>query len=124
MRPRILTPVALVAITLALAGCGSAGAPVRERGTSFTVTLDEYLIRPQELRVPKGRRLTMTVVNRGRLGHSLRIRGATKNILAFDFVRPGESKTRTFRPAAGTYTMYCTLANHEELGLYGKLTVG
>ena len=124
MRPRTLTPVALVAMALALAGCGSAGAPVRERATTFTVTIDDYLIRPQELRVPKGRRLTMTVVNRGRVGHSIRIRGATKNILAFDFVRPGESKTRTFSPATGTYTMYCVLANHEELGLYGKLTVG
>ncbi|RKQ91943.1 Cupredoxin-like domain-containing protein [Solirubrobacter pauli] len=124
MRLRTLTPVALVAITLPLAGCGGAGEPVRERGTTFSVTVDDYLIRPQELRVPKGRRLTMTVVNRGRLGHSIRIRGATKNILTFDFLRPGESKTREFKPSPGTYTMYCVLANHEELGLYGKLTVG
>ena len=123
MRLRTLTPVALVAITLPLAGCGSAGEPVRERGTTFTVTLDDYLIRPQELRVPKGRRLTIKVVNRGRLGHTLRIRGATKNILGFTTIKPGETKAREFRPAPGTYTMYCALANHEELGLYGKLTV-
>lgn len=124
MRPRTLTPIALAAIALALAGCGSAGAPVRERATTFTVTLDDYLIRPQELRVPKGRPLTIRVVNRGRLGHTLRIRGATKNILAFTTIRPGEAKQREFNPAPGTYTMYCALANHEELGLYGKLTVG
>jgi plastocyanin len=124
MRLRTPTPVALVAIALTVSGCGSAGAPVRERGTSFTVTLDDFLIRPQELRVPKGKRLTLTVVNRGRLAHTLRIRGATKNVLAFTAIRPGESKTRAFSPAAGTYTMYCVLANHEELGLYGKLTVG
>jgi plastocyanin len=124
MRLRTLTPVALVAITLPLAGCGSAGEPVRERGTTFTVTLDDYLIRPQELRVPKGRRLTIEVTNQGRVGHTLRIRGATKNILAFTMIKPGETKAREFSPAPGTYTMYCVLANHEELGLYGKLTVG
>ena len=124
MRSRTLTSLALVASTLALGGCGSAGEPVRERGTSFTVTLDDYLIRPQEVRVPRGERLTITVRNQGRLGHTLRIRGATKNILAFTTIRPGESKTRQFSPAPGTYTMYCALANHEELGLHGKLTVG
>ena len=124
MRLRTLTPVALVAIALPLAGCGGAGEPVRERGTTFTVTLDDYYLRPQELRVPKGKRLTITVTNRGRLGHTLRIRGATRNILAFTALRPGESRTREFSPQKGRYTMYCVLANHEELGLYGKLTVG
>jgi plastocyanin len=124
MRVWIFTPVAVAAIVLALSGCGSAGAPVRERGTTFTVTLDDYLIRPQELRVPAGRRLTIRVTNRGRLGHTLRIRGATKNILAFTTIKPGETKERQFSPGSGSYTMYCALANHEELGLYGKLTVG
>ena len=124
MRQRSLTPLALGAITLALGGCGSAGEPVRERAKSFKVDVDEFLIRPQELRVPKGKRLTMTVTNRGRLGHSIRIRGATRNILDFKFLRPGESKTREFSPGTGSYTMYCVLANHEELGLHGKLTVG
>jgi plastocyanin len=113
-----------VAFALALAGCGDAGEPVRERSTSFTVVLDDYYLRPQELRVPKGKRLTITVTNRGRLGHTLRIRGATRNILAFTALRPGESRTREFSPQEGRYTMYCVLANHEELGLYGKLTVG
>jgi plastocyanin len=125
MRPRTLTPLALVAIplTLALGGCGGAGEPVRERGDRFTVTLDDFLVRPQDLRVPRGKRLSITVVNRGRLGHTLRIRGATRNILAFTTLRPGESRTREFSPGPGTYTMYCALANHEELGLHGKLRV-
>lgn len=123
MRQRTLTPLALVAIVLPLTGCGSAGAPVRERTPAFTITLDDYLIRPQELRVPAGRQLTIKVTNRGRLGHTLRIRGVTKNILAFTTIKPGETKERTFNPAPGTYTMYCALANHEELGMYGKLTV-
>ena len=123
---RLRTPTSLlpVVIAVAFAGCGSAGEPVRERGTTFTVTLDDYLIRPQALRVPGGKRLTIRVTNRGRQAHTLRIRGATKNILAFTAVRPGETRARQFSPSKGTYTMYCVLANHEELGLHGKLTVG
>ena len=122
VRTRTLT--LLVASALTLVSCGGSEAPVRERTGEFTVTLDDYLIRPQEVRVPKGQRLTLTVVNRGRLAHALRIRGATKNVLAFTAIRPGESKTRQFSPAPGIYTMYCALANHEELGMYGTLTVG
>ena len=37
--------------------------------------------------------------------------------------RPASAATRT-PPAQGTYTMFCALANHEELGMRGTLTVG
>jgi plastocyanin len=109
---------------LAFAGCGSAGAPVRTSDTRFTITLDDYLLRPQELRVPKGKRLTVTVRNEGRLGHTFRIRSVNHVVLAETTIRPGESRTRSFKLAPGNYTMFCALANHEELGMYGKLTVG
>ena len=107
-------------VLLALAGCGSAGAPVRTSETSFTVTLDDYTIRPQQLRVPKGKVLTITVKNEGRLGHTFRLRTKSgRNVLQMTTIRPGESMTRTNRRplAPGNYTMYCVLANHEELGL-------
>ena len=124
-RTRTSLALALTALAAVItAGCGDAGPPVRARGASFTVRLDDYLIRPQQLRVPRGRQLTVTVVNTGRLGHTLRIRGATRNVLRFTTVRPGERKSRSFSPAPGRYEMYCALANHEELGMYGSLTVG
>ena len=109
---------------LLLAACGGSGAAVREPSRHFDVTLDDYLIRPQNLHVPSGEE-TVTVTNRGRLGHTLRIRTRTgRNVLAFQTVQPGESKTRSFKISRGTYTMYCVLANHEELGMYGTLVVG
>ena len=118
---RLVTFIAL----LALAGCGSAGAPVRTSDTSFTITLDDYTIRPQEIRVPQGKRLTVTVKNNGRLGHTFRLRTKSgRNVLAMTTIRPGESKRRSFEQAAGNFTMYCVLANHEELGMRGRLTVG
>jgi uncharacterized cupredoxin-like copper-binding protein len=45
-------------------------------------------------------------------------------VLAITTIEPGESKTRSFKLKRGTYTMYCVLANHEELGMYGTLVVG
>jgi plastocyanin len=124
MPTRTASSIALILCALLLAACGGSGAAVRERSGSFAVTLDDYLIRPQKLRVPGGRKLTVTVTNRGRLGHTFRIRGATRNVLAFTTLQPGETKTRSFTPRRGTYTMYCVLANHEELGMYGTLVVG
>src|SRR4051794_15305522 len=120
-----LRRVTLLAL-LALAGCGSAGAPVRTSDTSFTITLDDYTIRPQQLRVPKGKLLTLTVKNDGRLGHTFRLRTKSgKNVLVMTTIRPGESHTTRNRDLApGNYTMYCVLANHEELGMRGRLTVG
>jgi uncharacterized cupredoxin-like copper-binding protein len=113
----------LVASALTLTACGGDEATVRAPGPDVTVTLDDYLVRPQRLEVPKGERLNLTVVNRGRLGHTFRIRGRTKNVLAFTTLEPGERRSRAIRLGAGRYTMYCVLANHEELGMYGSLVV-
>jgi len=118
------TLIVLVLCALALAACGGSGAAVREPSGTFNVTLDDYLIRPQSIHVPSGK-LTLTVTNRGRLGHTLPVRTKTdRNVLAFTTIQPGESKTRSFKLSRGTYTMYCVLANHEELGMYGTLVVG
>ena len=122
--PRTRASLVLVILALALGGCGDAGAPVRERGNAFTVRLDDYLIRPQEVRVPTGRRMTVTVVNQGRLGHTFRIRSVNHNVLRITTIKPGERASRSFQLAAGNYTMFCAVANHEELGMSGTLTVG
>jgi plastocyanin len=124
MPRRTRSLLALAATTAALTACGSAGSPVRERGTDITITLDDYTIRPQTLYVPKGKRLTFTVVNHGRLGHTFRIRSVNHNVLIMTTIKPGEQMTKRSKLAQGAYTMYCALANHEELGMRGKLYVG
>ncbi len=96
MPARTLTLIALALSALALTACGDAGPAVRERTGAFTVTLDDYLIRPQNLRVPKGRELTITVTNHGRLGHTFRIRSASgRNVLALH-----DDRARRDSPAA------------------------
>jgi plastocyanin len=124
MPRRTRSLLALFALTTALTACGSAGDPVRVRNTSVTITLDDYTIRPQTLYVPKGKRLTFTVVNHGRLGHTFRIRSRNHNVLAMTTIKPGEQMSKSTKLAQGAYTMYCALANHEELGMRGKLYVG
>jgi plastocyanin len=118
MRVRTLS---LLITLVALAGCGE-GATTRERSHRFTVTLDDYLIRPQNISAPGGE-LTVTAVNRGRLGHTLRIRINDKVVLAFMAIAPGEQRTRTFHLRKGRYTLFCAIGNHEELGMRGTLTV-
>jgi hypothetical protein len=111
---------ALLAVLIA-SGCGGAKT-VRERTGHFDVTLDDYLIRPQKLSVPGGR-LTLTVVNRGRLGHTLRIRVHDTVVLSFVSIAPGARRTRSFRLRPGRYTMFDAIGNYEELGMRGSLIV-
>jgi Cupredoxin-like domain len=119
MRRRTLP---LLALLIALPGCLSEGPTTRERRHAVTVTLDDYFIRPQNLSVPGGR-TTLTVVNRGRLGHTLRIRANDKVVLSFLSIAPGARRTRSFHLRRGRYTMFDPIGNNEELGMHGTLTV-
>ena len=119
MRRRTLP---LLALLIVLPGCLSNGPTTHARAHRLTVSLDEYLIRPQILSAPGGR-LTLTVVNHGRLGHTLRIRGATKIAVSYLSIPPGGSRTRSFHLRRGSYTMFDAIGNYEELGMHGTLVV-
>ena len=54
MPARTRTLIALALSVLTLAACGGEQPTVRERTGNFAVTLDDYLIRPQSIRVPAG----------------------------------------------------------------------
>ncbi len=120
--PLVRTTAALLAASV-LAGCGGAGPTVEVRDQRAEIELDDFLIRPQNVRAQAGE-LTFAVANRGRLGHNLRLRGGpegeqvvTTTLLA------GDRATKTVTLAPGAYTMLCTVANHEQLGMTGRLVV-
>ena len=119
----VAAPVALV---LAVGCGGSGGAAVREPTGRFTVVVGDFFMRPQQLSVPRGR-LTLTVVNHGRIAHSFRVRAGkdpeAKEVLRISSLKPGASFTHSFRLAPGSYRMFDAIANHEELGAYGTLVV-
>ena len=115
--PRRNPTAALVAVALLAAGCG--GHTVREP-RSFTLVLDDFLIKPQNVDVPAGR-LELTVVNQGRTGHNLRIERGHHVVFSLLTLKPGARATRTLRLRAGRYRMLDSVPQHEILGQYGTL---
>jgi uncharacterized cupredoxin-like copper-binding protein len=120
MRLVALAPVLLLAV--ALSACGTAPATVRAPDGKPEVTLDDFLLSPQRVRVPPGE-VTFTAVNRGRTAHTLRVTDGTRDLLKVTTLLPGDRGQASARLPRGTYKLYCAIANHEELGLWGTLVV-
>ena len=118
----LVCTIALLLAAFAFAGCGGTAATARVSDGWVAVTLDEFLISPQDIDVPAGR-VTVTVVNRGRLRHSFRLWGADGEPVAVKSLFPGGTATRTATLAPGEYRMVCTIMNHAELGMTGRLIV-
>jgi plastocyanin len=108
--------------TLLLAGCGAGEPTVHAGGGAIAITLDDFLIAPQDVVVPRGP-VTLRIADRGRLRHSFRLWGADSEPVAVRTIFPGEEKVRTADLAPGEYRMVCTVSNHAELGMSGRLVV-
>ena len=121
--PRHLTAVALAAaVALPAAGCADDSAPARARDGRVKVTLDDFSITPQRIRAKPGR-ITFEVVNRGEVGHTLRVLRGDKELAGVKTLLPGDSGTASGTFAKGRYDLVCILGNHRVLGMYGTLTV-
>ena len=127
-----IIPIVLIAILLVadVAACGDED-PVTVDGRTLRVRLDEYRIVPQNVRVKEGR-LRIVATNVGRLTHNLKIvkqdeddlEEAPIEIDGTRTAQPNESAAVTIEHLpAGEYRMICTIANHDDLGQYGRLIV-
>ena len=121
-RPRILAAALAVAAALPAAGCADDSAPARVRDGRVTVTLDDFSIAPQRIRAKPGR-ISFRAVNRGAIGHTLRVMRSGRDVAAVKTLLPGASGTGSGTFERGDYKLLCILGNHEELGMYGTLTV-
>jgi plastocyanin len=113
------------AVALPTAGCaddGAGGNGVRPRDGRVKVTLDDFSITPQRIRAKPGR-LTFEIVNRGEIGHTLRVMRGDREVAGVKTLLPGASGTASGTFETGKYDLVCILGNHEELGMYGTLTV-
>jgi plastocyanin len=119
--PLVRTIAALLAAAAA-AGCGGPGPTVEATGRRVEIELDDFLIRPQNVRAGEGG-LTFAVTNAGRLGHNFRLRGEGGEPVEITTLLPGESATASATLEPGSYKMVCTVANHEQLGMTGRLVV-
>ena len=123
-RPISARPLAALAAAAALltAGCADDGAGARVRGARVTIALDDFSITPQRLRAKPGR-IAFDVVNRGAIGHTLRVMRGDREVAGVKTLLPGASASASGTFRRGEYDLVCILGNHEELGMYGTLTV-
>ena len=64
------------------------------------------------------------LVNDGEDAHDLRMqRVGGARVYAWPTVLPGRFADREYRLLPGTYVLWCSLANHRELGMTAKLVV-
>lgn len=119
--PHARATAALVALAVVI-GCGGDEPTAVVRNDSVEITLDEYLIAPQNLAAKPGR-VTFRVTNRGRLRHSFRLWGPDSAPVEIESILPGDDTVRVGELAPGEYRMVCTVSNHAELGMTGRLVV-
>jgi uncharacterized cupredoxin-like copper-binding protein len=126
-----LSAACLATAALVLGGCGD-GKLFKTDRPILRLTVDEYRIVPENIEVRPGR-IKIVVRNTGRLTHNLVIqippkKAGDKPTPIIDgrvnSMQPGETAPPikvTLSP--GTYRLVCTIANHDDLGQYGKLVV-
>ncbi len=92
------------------------GAPAA-KGTTVQVQEKEFAITLSTHRVPHGS-VTFVVKNVGKVAHNLTIQGgkATPNI------NSGGTAKLTVTLKKGSYTLYCSVPGHRQLGMVTKLT--
>ena len=121
---------ALAAATaLAVAGCGgdeeeSSGGDSASGEAVATVDVSEtdFALEPQDATVDESGVIEFAVSNDGETDHALEVEADPEAVS--DTVAPGESTTFTADLEPGEYKWYCPIANHEQLGMVGTLTVG
>jgi plastocyanin len=122
--------MAVLGAAAVAAGCGGEPAAVTVPGATLRVTLDEYRIRPQNVRMQAGR-IHLVAVDKGRLTHNLVVESITddpRKVVIYgrtDTAHPGQTVTERdpFVLKPGRYRLACTIANHDNLGQYGTLIV-
>ena len=121
--PRQFTLVGLAAaLALSGAGCADDSPPTRVKDGRATVTLDDFSITPQRLRARPGE-VAFRAVNRGAIGHTLRVMRGDHEVAGVTTLLPGASAKASGTFERGRYDLVCILGNHEDLGMYGTLTV-
>ena len=93
---------------------------------TVNVVAKEYRFDPDRI-VVKGAgadvRLRVALDNRGSLAHNLRVRAGKREIVGLRSFPPGEKRPLSAALERGEYDFVCTVADHEELGMVGKLEV-
>jgi hypothetical protein len=123
MTPARACPAVLLALAAVLpaGGCGG-GDVTRVNGRTVPLRLDEYRILPRRVEAPAGR-LRLVARDDGVLAHRLAVgRGRYAAALG----RPidhGQRSTLVVTLPPGRYRLFCSLSDHDTLGMTAQLEV-
>jgi hypothetical protein len=96
-------------------------APPGTYPTRTNVDLDEWFVRSSYRTLAAGP-IEFNVNNRGEDDHNLAVRGGGREYGKLD-VPPGQSDMLTLDLWLGSYTLYCSLPDHEEAGMSVNINV-
>ena len=124
---RRLLPLAALVFVLA-GGCGDddkePGRTVTaEPGGTVRVVAKEYSFDPETVVVSGSGKLKLELDNEGSLAHNLRVLDGATEIGGTPTFSAGETRSGTVRLEPGEYKLECTVGDHAQLGMTGKLTV-
>ena len=123
---RLAVPCALL---LAAAGCGGGdkGGPTRtakaDAGGTLTVSAREYSFDPNRIEVSGAGELRIVLRNQGDLAHDIHLERDGRDVGGTPPFPGGQTKSVRLRLQPGTYKLLCTVGDHAELGMTGKLEV-
>lgn len=144
MSPRGTLLLAVGALALAAAGCGSAksvvgtNAEIEAPVSTVKLTESEFKLTPKNGVSAKSGLISIVASNAGKEYHALRVVVPTKgnqeanNKAANNLqtsseeigeIDPGATETLNLRLKPGKYVWYCPLSNHSALGMRGVLKV-
>ena len=124
MRTRFLIPVALLALVACSAPAASDQPATATPGANaLAVNLADFMIDPADLEA-MGPTVTIEVTSDGPTPHNLTVRNEAGEVLmASADLRAGDTDTISAELEPGEYTMFCSFAGHESLGMRATLTV-
>jgi plastocyanin len=121
-RARPLLALLACALVAGVSGCGDQPTTQTATGDLMTMFEHDFYFDPQVAHAKPGR-LTLQIVNRGRIPHNFRIERAGREVGRTSALKPGQSDRVRLKLTRGDYHYFCSIGNHEELGLYGTLVV-
>jgi plastocyanin len=121
----------LIALAVTLAGCGdegesgSKGTVTVERGQPVRVKAYEYGFEPGTITVRGGGGgpIRFELSNDGSLPHDLHVRKGDDELGGTEAIGDGQDASASVAVPPGEYQIYCSIGDHADLGMTGKLTV-
>ena len=123
---RLAIPCMLIA---GLAGCGGGDDEGETRSvtvnpnTTLRVSATEYSFDPGAVVLRGAGPLTIRLRNDGDVAHDLKVRRDGDDVGGTEVIEGGESVSGRVNLEHGNYEMYCSVGDHEELGMTGSFEV-